>query len=476
MSRRYFLVFLFFVFTAIVYSQEEIQLDIDGQDLTQIAFIDNSLTVSLSSNGGAYKPKGDDGLLKVVDITNGQVLNEQNFEKGAYLINVGSSGAMISNEKSGAVINPFGKDDSGLYLKDKTIINTFLISKEKEKELDYYYTNLLKDRIVHIGPVKTGKKDVGPREWIVHQMDYETETSSTIKFTPKEPDSQAEKTFYTLVQVDEDNIYMMYKELKKNNGSKKNNEQKISIVTYDYEGTIKSDITFQHTIDGEKYTFGGVGFKGSYKTVTSPGFPSVRTTSVNSLGQIFLKKELNTIYYMSGLSGKKKSEGSVLYVAKYDLEGKKLWSNEIKFAESAISAKELKYISFRPLLINNRVLLFEDNSAFLKKFEDISMYSLDDNTGKVVDSKEYDRIKGIYKRGEAWHNTVSGKIFPDELSKDKVLDNETILLYHFNEDVKKFLENDVINNEVFYYSHVYNDVYYVLKANFKKMEYNLYKF
>ncbi len=474
MSTRYFLIFLFFTASMTLFSQEEIKLDIDGQDLIEFGFIENTIMLNLSSNAGAYKPKGDDGLIKILDVENQNVLNQQNFSKGANVIAFGNSGAFISNEKNGAIINPLKDKDKILYLNETSTIVEFDIERNIEKELDYYDTRLFEDKIVHIGPLKKKEKS-DPKEWLIYQKKYTDDKSEVVRFQPKKLNNKDNRNFYSIVTFDFESIYLINSTYEGDDG-KKLNKKKNLILEYDYEGNLKSEIEFEHNIDSEIYSYVGLGFSGTYNTRTMPGSPSVRTLTASSFGKVFIKKDIGALYYLAGLKGEKKNHGTKLYVAKYDLEGNKLWENNIKFSDKTISSKELKYISFHPLLVNEKVFLFEDNNAFLKKFEDIDLFSLDDNNGEIVSSKKYDKLKGVYKRGQTWHNIVSGKIISEKLSSSQILDNKTILTYNFVKTITEFLESEVVKKDVFYYTHYFNNHYYLLRCDYKNMVYNLYKF
>ncbi|MCH7784430.1 MAG: hypothetical protein IIB06_03300 [Bacteroidetes bacterium] len=473
-------------------SQKEIiDLGINGKDLTTIGWLNSSLTLKVSSGVSAYKPRGKDVVIKTIDLVNGTFLNTYKSEKGIDVNKYNQYGNYIVSGSLGAVSTIFdGLKDGRVIGMGGEVLGEIdkLGSKEIHWDNGTIGSFLTKDYLIEIGPKEKGYKNTkkldkkNPIEWLLYKFDLKTLEEKLIPINLNGLSGKEYAIGYTFLAYSDDNIYLLSKEFSNTNEGKYPDNQSLIITILDLDGNILENKKLDISIDNSKYHFAYAALKGGQATkivnsaATSNNI-SVRVPRSQATGTIYIDNKNKFYYVISILSGNKGNNGAWVLTAKFNFSGDKLWENIHKFMDKTPSNKNMKYISCDPRITDNFLYFIEVNQASNKSFKEISSFSMVTNSGVIVNEREFEKIDGIFKRGETWHNLVTGKYLKNELSKKIVLSDNTLMAYSLNDKLKDYLTNLNIDRETFFYSHyTMNGDLYLLQANYKDQVYKLLKF
>ncbi len=480
--KQLFTLLLFISFYS--HAQEEVtDLGINGKDLIELKWGENTLTLNTSTGAGAYSPRGNDGFIRTINIENGDVLNEFLDKKGINLAHANKEGYYLITGAQGAIINPFGsstpkytvikpggKEVGQVKYNDKPIESdlnedTFLVN-------NYAYT---------IGPKAKGYKlskklnKSKPIVWHIYRVNLETLEDKLLTFTPKPMEGKEYRNGYTLLKVEEDRFYLLGKNYLPSNDEKKPTQQEFILLSYGFDGKLIEEKTFVVDIDNENFYFAFAGLPNGYTSGTA-GSVSVRVMKSAATGTIFINPDDKGAYYVVSLFGaRSKKEGVHLYVAKYLPTGEKLWETQQPFMEKNPGEKELKYISATPTFIDGKVNFSKFNAASPKQ-KKVEIISINSEDGTLGETKEITNLGSYFERAPTWHQTLYGNTIKDELSDKVILDGATLISYYFNPQMKEFLKGSQPEEDTFYYTNIVpgGDTY-VLEACYKNRTYRLLK-
>src|SRR5690606_1018867 len=105
------------------------------------------------------------------------------------------------------------------------------------------------------------------------------------------------------------------------------------------------------------------------------------------------------------------------------------------------------------------------------------VFSMDVETGSLETTEKYEVLKGSLKRTKTWHSFAYGSIVENELSENLLLNDETLIAFRVNANVKTYIESLNPDDEIYLYSHITRDgKIFMLEADYESKKYKLMSF
>ncbi len=471
---------IFSFISVIAFAQNEVvDLEINGKDLTSFTFNNNHLVLKSSKGGGPYS-KEKDIELKVVNLDKKEVLHTYKSEKDidfsfyangyfkvrgtAALIGYGTAKkpTLFFNEKG-----EFIRELEDFYKKEIKFVETSSASFVSQ---NYFFEIGPKDKGYKKNKKQKAEDDI---EWYLSRIDLNTSEEKLFKLNLDGLTGRNSSIGYSTIYYTDKEIYLLSKEFSNTNDGKYNDVQNIIITILDFEGNILRKDILNITIDNQKHHFVKAGLIGGYITRLRDGI-SYRIPQTQATGKVYIDFKNEFYYVIYVLGGNKKNEGAWIHAKKFTFDGKEIWESNKMFMEDTPSRKITKYISCDPVITDDRLFFMESNETSKKSFKNLLAFSMDANTGEILNERDFEKADGIFKRGATWYTILTGKTLKKELSKDIVLSDFALMSYALNDKLKAYLSSLTLEEETFFYSHILdNGDLYLLQANYKDQDYKL---
>ncbi|RFN59184.1 hypothetical protein [Marixanthomonas ophiurae] len=448
---------------------EVVDLEINKKGVTDFNWEENTFSVQALEGR-------KDIMIKTVDLENSKLLNQYLLGKKHNLFFESSYGNYVISKSNGV---SSGKSKYQFVDTNGNVSETITVDNSEIEYDGTPRTYLMKDYLYTIGPNERGydlskrlKKDK-PFEWYLYKMNISSKEEQLIPFTPKGIEGKESVNGYTLLDVREDKFYLLSKKLTSTNNNERINQQELIVSIYDFNGNLLEDKSFTISIDDKHYKFANASLaKGFINTFA--GNRAVRQMKSPATGTINIDHNSNFYYVTSLLAGREKEDGVKVYFSKFNEDGEKVWEIKQLIMDEDIGVAKMKYTYTKPVFAEDKVYFFCYNGEPDSKVA--SVLSIDKKEGKLLKMDKITNLDHITRNEPRWRDYVYG-IRLEELPKETVLDENSIIAYLFEDSVKNYFESISPESETFYYSHFLpNGSLYMFEADYKNEEYRLLEF
>lgn len=469
-----------------IFSQEPIDIGIDGTFLDGITFEDNSVIVlTVADKISRMNLRGVNGQVKAYDVKNKKILNTWTDKKGISLrasdekgnfIVVGLKKDVLANIKAMgddskifAGVVPMSKLNTAFDYNDKTAYDD-----------DGYHRVLINGKFLIIGPKDKGFKlnqkikSDKQVEWLISNFDIEKKKKTNSSFYPKNLSGKQSLNGHVLISLFDDKFTLLSKTYS-NEKLDESDIQNILLSNYDFNGALLEEIKLTFTIDKSKYKYARAMLKGGYIKEWSNNRDYFTPTSA-STGTVYYNHIDSTYLFCALLKGRNKNNKAKAIFIKKDADDNEIWKKYVDIFIDDTGGFDSYHTIFKPHITNNKIF-YRKKNRYWKNEGNILVGAIDYETGEVDKETKIKKLLGVNLSNYVKPGLLYGREIEGVLPKNVILSSEAILAFGVNEKIQAFLESENPEHKVWYYTHFNDDSSAtLLKADYENKVYRIYYF